>query len=54
VITGADTDSTLQGYFKLVRFMKNNMRNGKVDLDKIEGFIDEFSDSKLFKQFFKN
>lgn len=43
--------STLNGYYHFIHFIKNNTVDGKISTEAVENYIRQFKGSKLFKKF---
>ncbi len=45
------TQNTLGGYYNFLRFVKNNIIDGKISIDAVEDYIHNFVGSELFRSF---
>ncbi len=45
------TQNTLGSYYNFIRFVKNNINNGKISLDAVENYVHQFAGSELFRDF---
>lgn len=45
------TQSTLGSYYNFIRFVKNNIIDGKIDINAVVDYVNQFAGSELFKGF---
>ena len=46
-----NTQNTLGDYYNFIRFVKNNIISGKISIDAVKNYINQFAGSELFKKY---